>query len=111
MKGRCGEVVGRRCSALLVLGFFWGEVRGFGWGFFLEHSEQLGALGFFEGDTFLGVTPYFEGDPFLRVASYFGGDILFWGWHLILGGGWGLFFLGAVGYSGLGHLFSDAALL
>lgn len=37
-----GEVVGRRCSALLVLGL--GEVRGFGWGFF-GAIAFLGALG------------------------------------------------------------------
>lgn len=43
---------------------------------FFEHSEQLGALGFFEGGDF-----------------------------------WGLFLIGSVGFSGLRHLFSDAALL
>ena len=72
-----GEVMVRRCSALLVLGL--GEDEGLWVGIFgehSEHSEQLGALGFFEGGDF-----------------------------------WGLFLIGAVGFSGLGHLFSDAALL
>ena len=62
-----------------------------------EHSEQLGALGFFEGGDFgstrsnseqLGALGFFEGGDF-----------------------WGLFLIGSVGFSGLGHLFSDAALL
>ena len=62
-----------------------------------EHSEQLGALGFFKGGDFgstrsnseqLGALGFFEGGDF-----------------------WGLFLIGSVGFSGLRHLFSDAALL
>ena len=47
------EVMVRRCSALLVLGL--GEDEGLWVGIFgehSEHSEQLGALGFFEGGDF-----------------------------------------------------------
>ena len=47
------EVMVRRCSALLVLGL--GEDEGLWVGIFGEHSEQLGALGFFEGWGFLGI--------------------------------------------------------
>ena len=58
-------------------------------------SEQLGALGFFEGWGFLG-----SNSEQLGALGFFeGGDFL------------GLFLIGSVGFSGLRHLFSDAALL
>ena len=68
--------------------FFIGEIR---WGSNSEHSDflRVGILGV------LGATrSSSEHSDFLR-----GGDF------------WGLFLIGSVGFSGLGHLFSDAALL
>ena len=77
------EAVGRRCSALLVLGL--GEERGFGWGFFLAIAflGTLGAarsgserLGFFEGggfldDSFFGSTrSSSEHSDFLRLGIF-----------------------------------------
>ena len=88
------EVMVRRCSALLVLGL--GEDEGLWVGIFgehSEHSEQLGALGFFEGGDFGSTRSNSEHSDFED------GDFL------------GLFLIGSVGFSGLGHLFSDAALL
>ena len=60
----------------------WERMRGFGWGFFW-------------GDSFFGSTrSSSEHSDFLRVGIF-----------------GGLFLIGSVGFSGLGHLFSDAALL
>ena len=71
---------------------------------FLEHSEQLGAARSTRSNS------DFEGGDFWTIAflgvlgvarSARGGMADFWG----------LFLIGSVGFSGLGHLFSDAALL
>ena len=101
------EVMVRRCSALLVLGL--GEDEGLWVGIFfgdsfLEstrstrsssvHSDFLrvgilGVLGATRSNSEqLGALGFFEDGDFL-----------------------GLFLIGSVGFSGLGHLFSDAALL
>ena len=61
-------------------------------GGFLEHSEQLGALGalgFFEGILWWGFLGALGALGFF-LRGFFGWGILFWGW-------WGVFWIESVG--------------
>ena len=115
------EVMVRRCSALLVLGL--GEDEGLWVGIFFgdsflestrstRSSSDFLRVGIFWAIAFLGALGATRSTRTLRVGIFWGstrsssehsdfedGDFL------------GLFLIGSVGFSGLGHLFSDAALL
>ena len=99
------------------MGIFFGDS-------FLEstrsNSEQLGLFwggGGFLGDSFFGSTrSSSEHSDFLRVVAFWAIAFLEHSEHsehsdFEDGDIWGLFLIGSVGFSGLGHLFSDAALL